>query len=258
MMNDRVPRCTAAFDPALREAMGAYMLGALEPAESDRVAAHLAECADCRAEYGELAELLPLLASVSEGEAINGPVRPEPAVLGRVLQTTALDGARLLPAQHAPDASTPLRHRGDRRPVPRPRRVRLALASVGALVAAGATAAAMMMTSTGGAPAGSWSATGTAYVDDKTHKIIATVQVEPDSGQGSKIQLHMDQVPAGYTCTMVVVGLGGQETRIGTWTANTDGQFSIPGWSALSPASIHAIEVELPGGDALFDLKHPA
>ena len=70
-MNDRrAPHCTAANDPWLREAVGAYLLGALEPAENDRVAAHLAGCASCRAEYGELAELLPLLASAMGSLAV--------------------------------------------------------------------------------------------------------------------------------------------------------------------------------------------
>lgn len=45
----------------LREAIGGYVLGALEPDEAARVRAHLATCPGCAAEYRELARLPELL-----------------------------------------------------------------------------------------------------------------------------------------------------------------------------------------------------
>ncbi len=261
-MNERAPHCVAAGDPWLREAVGAYLLGALDPAENDRVATHLGVCASCRAEYGELAELLPLLASVSEAEAVNGPVRPQPAVLGRVLETTVLEtGAR----QFSDVSGQPSgRRRWWRRRSAAAgstggrvsTRTRIALAAGSAVLVAGGTGAGMMLSSAGSdVAAGSWKAvaiTASGYADH----IQATVEVSP-AKRGSSIHLTMDNVPAGYSCTMVVVGTSGQREPTGTWTANTEGSFSIPGWSFMAPDRISSIQVALPDGSTLLTLNHP-
>jgi anti-sigma factor RsiW len=251
-VNERVPRCTVA-DPALREAVGAYLLGALEPAESDRVAAHLAECSACRAEYGELIELLPLLATVSEGEAVNGPVRPEPAVLGRVLETTA---------QHRPGHAA-TRHNGPHRPVRAVPRMRLAIAAACLLLAGVGTGVGVMMSANAGKAsttqtvAGSWSAVATARPAYPGGGVIsASVQVTPASW-GSKIQLHMSDVPDGYTCTMVVVDSAGRQQPAGNWSAKDEGPFTVSGSVSLAPQLISSIQVELPDGSTLLSLNHP-
>jgi hypothetical protein len=257
-MTDRAPHCTANRDPSLREAVGAYLRGALEPAESDRVAAHLADCASCREEYGELIELLPLLASVTEGEAINGPVRPEPAVLGRVLQTTAQFGADQpgfgqVGADHAAR-----RHKGGRRPLRRTPRTRIALAvSCIVLAAAGSGIGMMMSGSKPGNPAGSWSASAAAtqaYPGEAA--ITATVQVSPASW-GSKIQLKMASVPKGYTCDMVVIDGSGHRQTAGNWKAKDTGPFTVSGSVSLTPNLISSIEVDLPNGTTLLSLDNP-
>ncbi|ANW21578.1 hypothetical protein BB341_26880 [Streptomyces clavuligerus] len=54
--------------------LGAYVLDALTPEEDRVVAAHVQWCADCRAEYLELAELPMLLAAFGGA----GPVIPPP------------------------------------------------------------------------------------------------------------------------------------------------------------------------------------
>ncbi len=263
-MTDRAPHCTAATrDPGLREAVGAYLLGALEPAESDRVAAHLADCSSCRQEYGDLIELLPLLASVTEGEAINGPVRPEPAVLGRVLETTAQYGAASAGAGRRGLGHDDLhRHKGARRPLRRIPRTRIALAvSCVVLAAAGAGVGMAMATSkpsTVTTPvAGSWSASAAAKPRTSTETpITATVQVSPTSW-GSKIQLKMDDVPYDYTCTMVVVGKNGQYETAGNWAATDDGPLTVNGSISMAPDRISSIEVELPDGSTLLSLHNP-
>jgi hypothetical protein len=258
-VNDsRAPHCTAANDPWLREAVGAYLLGALDPAESDRVATHLAGCASCRAEYGELAELLPLLASVTEAEAVNGPVMPQPAVLGRVLATTSLHSSDVDASsnghRHAHAKGTGPSFRAPRWRVARTSiRTRVALGAAVAVVVAGGTVAGKMMSSSGSnLPAGSWTASATAAA----YAIHATVQVTPAT-HGSKIQLKMDDVPAGYSCSMVVVGENGEHQTTGTWTANTEGSFAVPGWSAMTPNLIKSVEIDLPNGSTLLTLNHP-
>ena len=53
----------------LRLALGAYVLGALEPAEHAEVAAHLEDCAACRAEVADFAPLPGLLGRLTPAEA---------------------------------------------------------------------------------------------------------------------------------------------------------------------------------------------
>lgn len=267
-MTDRVPPCIAAGDPWLREAVGAYLLGALEPEENDRVAAHLAACASCRAEYGELTELLPLLASVTETEAVNGPVRPEPAVLGRVLETASrqavgdpsggVGGAA--PETDRPGSALTTRwQRGRRyRPARTSLRARVALAAAGLVAAAGAGAGVMMSGSSQVVAApGTWSAnTSVPSYGPNEPPITASVQVSPVSW-GSKIQLRMAHVPVGYTCTMVVVSTSGTPVVAGNWKSSTEETFTIPGSVSLTPDRIASIDVELPNGSTLLSLDHP-
>ncbi len=52
--------------------LGVYLLGGLSEHEEYSVRAHLRRCAKCRAEYDELAEVLPLLDLLAAEEAIGG------------------------------------------------------------------------------------------------------------------------------------------------------------------------------------------
>ena len=265
-MSDRVPQCTAARDPWLREAVGAYLLGALEPEENDRVAAHLVTCESCRAEYGELTELLPLLASVTETEAVNGPLRPEPAVLGRVLETASQHAAgRAGGAAHHlreyPNAveypEHARQHRGrSYRPARTSLRTRIALGAVGVVAAAGAGTALLLSGGAQVAAAPGWSASATVASTGYDEPITASVDVTSVSW-GSKIQLKMDHVPAGYTCTMVVISTSGTPVVAGDWKASSEETFTIPGSVSLAPDRIATIQVDLPNGSTLLSLNRP-
>ncbi|WP_329089607.1 MULTISPECIES: anti-sigma factor family protein [unclassified Streptosporangium] len=68
----------------VRMSLGVYALGALEPDERVLVEAHLAECAECRAELEELAGVATFLGRVSEGDVAQ-VASPPRAVLDRLL-----------------------------------------------------------------------------------------------------------------------------------------------------------------------------
>ncbi|HKH18891.1 MAG TPA: anti-sigma factor [Solirubrobacteraceae bacterium] len=106
----------------VREQLGAYALDALEPAEREAVAAHLATCPACAAEHARLA---PLPALLAHAEGLEIPAAP-PAVEERLLDRIA-------------------RERGAGRRMRRPRRRRLLPAWAGArALAAGALAGAVL------------------------------------------------------------------------------------------------------------------
>jgi anti-sigma factor RsiW len=114
----------------VREALGAYVLGALDHDEAAEVEAHLEACPDCAAEHAELTGLPPLLA-LAEAAGEHAP--PPLAVEERVLDTFA--------REHRP--ARPRRGR---------RSWRLALGTGFAGVAA-AAALAIVLLGGGGAPA---------------------------------------------------------------------------------------------------------
>ncbi|MFI2346364.1 zf-HC2 domain-containing protein [Streptomyces sp. NPDC019443] len=53
--------------------LGAYVLGALGPAEDTRVSGHLQVCDPCRIAYLDMADAPALLAMFSEDDLLDGP-----------------------------------------------------------------------------------------------------------------------------------------------------------------------------------------
>jgi predicted anti-sigma-YlaC factor YlaD len=75
----------------VRLSLGAYVLGALDPADRSRVDSHLAGCADCRDELASFAALPGLLGRVSRSEVESEPVDPGPQLLERLLGAAAAE-----------------------------------------------------------------------------------------------------------------------------------------------------------------------
>lgn len=68
----------------IREALGVYVLGHLDPVQAARMGAHLDGCAPCRAEYEALAPLASALRDV-DPEALGHSARPAAALEARIL-----------------------------------------------------------------------------------------------------------------------------------------------------------------------------
>src|SRR5665811_1965468 len=82
---------TAGECAEARTSLGAYVLGALDPADRSRVDAHLAGCPDCRDELASFAALPGLLGRVSRAEVEAEPADPGPQLLERLLGAAAAE-----------------------------------------------------------------------------------------------------------------------------------------------------------------------
>ena len=90
----------------LREALGAYVLGGLDPSERHAVEDHLQVCAECREEVADLAALPPLLGRLRPDEAAADLTGTPVDVLDRVLAAVAAERRRQNVAMWAWRAAT--------------------------------------------------------------------------------------------------------------------------------------------------------
>jgi len=204
----------------LRFALGAYVLGALEPAERADVESHLAGCAECRDELAELAGLPGLLGRIDLAEAIAPPTAP-PAMLDRLLAAT----------------------REDRRTA---RRWRIVAAAAAIVVASGAAAGVTAQLTSGGSshPAAVWSASG-------LHGIKARVDATP-RGWGTAVTVQLHGAPRGATCSLVAVSNSGRRDIAATWHVGYDsGYVDVNGATSIPLTDIAAYEVVTSEGQRL-------
>jgi hypothetical protein len=197
----------------VRDELGGYVLGALEPAERDAVAAHLAACPDCRAEYERVAGL-PAMLRPAEGLEI--PAAP-PGVEERLLDRLAQErGAK------PPGGGLRGRLRGFARGrgggVSR-RRAAIAAALAGAAIGAGATALALGIADDG--------ATSAAQYDLRltgTEGATARAELKPGRG-GTEVHMWVKGLPPGAEAVYEVrCERSGWSASAGTFRADARGR----------------------------------
>lgn len=219
----------------VRQSLGVYVLGAIDPAERAQVDAHLASCPDCREELAGLAGLPALLGHVPVAEA------------ARI--TGFDDDERLAPGQGTPgtdgagDTLAPLLARmAHRRKVSRWRNLALAAAVV--VVAAGAAIGAVGLTGSGSAPpapvAGQWERV---QATDPTTLAHVVVRYEGEAW-GTVMDASITGVPAGTTCQFWVLGSHGHRWAAGGWTVTSPyEQTSYPASSPVPASALRGFEV---------------
>jgi hypothetical protein len=257
----------SAEHDVLRLVLGGYVLGTLPPAEMEQARAHLAECADCRAEHAQLAGLPALLATVTAAEAAGQTV---PAagedLVGRLVARAAESAQGPSPARPAvpavPQAGV-LERLLQQAAARRRRTWRLQLAG-----------AAASLTFIAAAVGGTWLATvGSVGIQatqpgptaptawrtfsgsDPATGVTASVKVSP-SAWGSVLQVSAKGAPAGITCRLQAVGPGGARADGATWRA---GEYppgtTIPGAVAMSPGVIEHFEIVAGNGQKLVTMQ---
>lgn len=204
-----------------QEAVAAYALGTLPPAERERVHAHVETCPVCQAALQEFAGLPGLLSRLTPTEAAAGPARPDEDAFQRLLSAAAT-------------------HRRTTR-----RRRLVAVAAAVVLLASGTAAAVTAwpqdhkpLQDTVAAAAG---------------PVRARVTVT-ETDTGSRLSLALSGVAAGQWCRLVAVDANGRREVAGSWQANYAGSATITGTTAVAPQRLDRLVVEGADGRELVSI----
>lgn len=222
-----------------RLSLGAYVLGALDPADRGRVDAHLAECADCRDELASFAGLPGLLGRVSIAEVELAPEPPAPELLDRLLRAVG----------------------NERR---KSRRLRTLGAAAAALVviAAGTVAGVAVTSHASRQPASQVASTTFTHTDPVTHVTASVVEWPKAWGAALQVEVATGQIGA-YgggqidSCQLVAVGADGTKDVAASWSA-TGSKVVADGATSLHPAAITAFDIVGSDGSTLVSIPVPA
>jgi Putative zinc-finger len=203
----------------VREELGVYVVGAIEPGDRARVDRHLRSCARCRDELAGLAGLPGLLRKIATDEAARA----------------WMDDAAEPAAGPSPEALL-ARVRAIRR------RRRLAAAVAAAVLAGVAGAGGLRAFAAQPAGPASVASPWTAMIDGSSPVTGAWAEVRYAARPwGTELEVQVTGIPAGTRCQLVVTGPRGQQVAAGGWIIAAGGP---PAWY---PASVPFRPVSLRG-----------
>jgi anti-sigma-K factor RskA len=210
----------------IRQALGVYVLGAIDPAERAQVDEHLATCPDCREELASLAGLPAMLRKVPMGEAerLAAP-DAEP-------DASEVPSEEMLESLVARTANVRRMHRW---------RGLAAAAAVVVLAFGGGAAVANALQPSAPAPA--------VVYWHKTHGgqggVHLTVMYRPLTS-GTRIEANVTGIPPGTVCQLQAVDNHGQAWSLGSWQY-WSGSAWYPGQVGVANANIRSFELTVNG-----------
>jgi anti-sigma factor RsiW len=233
-----------------RSSLAAYALGALEPEEARVVDAHVAGCADCRAELRELSELEAALGEVPPEAFLDGPPEGGDLLLQRTLRQVRTERTR----------------------AERPRRL-LVAAGVAGLVAATLVGGTLFGRATAPPPEAfptpTPSATAQAtspVVPGPSARVFAasnsttgasmTVALTPAAGW-VRIHVKADGIKAGQKCRLEVIDKRGTVMQAGSWLVSPLGERQgtvLDGAALVAPADVASVDVVTFAGQRLVSV----
>ncbi len=252
----------------IREMLGAYVLGALEPEETEEVRRHIETCPACTEEYAQLRPLPGLLDLVSVEEVTTSVPGPTAGVQGESRAAWPLPTDR---QWHALVGRAERERSGRRR--------RALAATAGAVAAAGLLAffgAFALRDGGDGSPTATPSPTSSATapagdqvgaVDNRTgvHATVSFTAV----GWGTKLAVELGGVPAGEKCSLIAVSASGRREVASSWQVPASGYprdpvsggagtITIPGAVGMQPDQIDHYEIVTVSGKKLLNIHGQA
>jgi hypothetical protein len=220
--------------------VGAYVLDALEPDETEALRTHIAGCSICQDEVVSLSWIPALLRSVDlEGIESLGETA-ETAEAGANGRPPALLLDRLLASMH-----TAKRTRRPRRPVA------LLLGAAAAVTIAGAVTVASGAFDTHRSP----THTVLQTVDPRSHANAAVTLT--GRKWGTELHLTLSWVAAGQECSLIAHSRDGNTDVAATWVANYQGTASVPGSTAIRADQLTELDVVTTDGRQLVRIVVP-
>lgn len=200
-------------------ALGAYLLGALDPRERAEVEHHLGECRRCRDEIAELAPLPGLMSRITVDEAISGPPPVDDAMLERLLTAAT---------------------RERRTAVVRRRLLAVAAAIVLVAGSIGGVAAYRSMT-----------AQTTHAVDASAGRVHLHVEMAAASN-GTALTIWLSGVRSEEHCELIAVSDTGAREVASSWEATYAGRAVIKGTTAIPFSHLRQLVVQTYDGEQLL------
>ncbi len=215
----------------IRQALGVYVLGAIDPAERAQVDDHLATCLECREELASLAGLPAMLRKVPivEAERLAAPDQ-DPELAG-------VPSAEMLTSLIARTANVRRIHRWRT----------LATAAAVAIVALGGGAAVANALEPSAAPSApittaAWHRTsGTGPVAGARLTVRYRARL-----WGTEMDVNVTGLQPGSVCVLQVMDASGRPQVVGSWTLWKDGSW-YPASIWLSEKDLRAFEVTVNG-----------
>ncbi|WP_442544553.1 anti-sigma factor family protein [Arthrobacter sp. KN11-1C] len=222
-------------ETGLHQLLGAYLLGGLEPAEARVFEEHLASCADCRLELGELESLPALLDAVPVPDAVAlaaGRPAVEPSAVEPAAAATA-DPRSLMGGLSETLPQPILLKMAARRRKSRRRWTALVGAVAAACLGVGILAGPVL---------------------NQPPKPDASYSVQTDNGLqltvglvrkawGTELQLEGRSMPPQGTMYLWVKGRDGTEEMACGWTATSSGHIKVTGATPVQLAGISGVEL---------------
>jgi len=212
----------AGCDSLERLSLGAYILGALDPAERAAVDTHLSECAACRDELAGLASMPGLLSRVSLEDVLEPDPSPSPGAADRLI-------ARFRAAR-------------------RTRRRRLG-AAAGAVAVAAVAAGAIVLGTQGSTVTPPGESAPISATSARTG-VSASFRARP-AAWGTAVRVHLRGVRPHTRCRLIVYSRDGRREVAGTWRASYEGIADVQTATAIPRSRLAAFEVATAGGERL-------
>lgn len=234
MTRGEVMRCEHA-----REA-GAYVLGALSPAERMAYERHLSACPQCRQAVAEIAVLPGLLG------------RLDPAAAGQI---AGGGGGAGMPESRLPKLVEAAARR--RRRDAWVRRWRLAGATAAAAGVAVLASLGLAPGREAAPPAGDRQVAMAEMTEVDDTPVIGKVGLVRVAG-GTEVRMHCEyprgagQGPSAYTYRLVAVGADGTKEQVGSWMARPGSDLRLSGVTHFAYDDIVRLELQRNSGDPLL------